>query len=311
LPPRAEFDVHLGYRFNGVRVAATFDFGLRPDHFTFIAVRDFHDHDFAHHRLPPTEVTRIYNHTTVINNYEVHNNIVVNQGIKPDRVAAATHTEIRKVAIRDVPSGAAAAAAAHGGAKAEAAVYRPQLRPSPVRPANMVAQKVDSRHPVIQHPPVAPTLAATSANANRGNNARPSQGAAYPGRGQQTPATTARPGNTSPYEAQQNQRLNRQGSQPITRPATETPSRPPVANAQTAPNRPTYPLRSTQPNQADAYRPNSAQNPQTYYPKGYYQSGGARGGGPQMDARPSESRGQNPRNSENDNRGRGNRKNDQ
>src|SRR5712672_2770152 len=50
---------------------------LRPDHFTFIALRDFHDHDFAHHRLAPSQVTTIYNRTTIINNYTVNNNTIV------------------------------------------------------------------------------------------------------------------------------------------------------------------------------------------------------------------------------------------
>ena len=320
LPPHAEFDVHMGYRFNGVHVAATFDFGLRPDHFTFIAVRDFHDHDFAHHRLPPAEVTRIYNHTTVINNYEIHNNIVVNQGIKVDRVAAATHTEIRKVAIRDVPSRSAAVAASHGGARAELAVYRPELR-TPPHPVNAVAQKVDARHPAIQHTPTVlpasnrPMVATTQ---NAGTRGTPGT-SAYPGRGQQerSGSTSTRPSNI-PATQPQNQKSNRplstspEQSRPGTstaRPAAETPSRPPVANNQSQANRPNYPLRSTQGNANP-----QGQNQQTYYPKGYYQSGAeGRGNGQQYNNRPAESRGQNY-NSRPDNgdRGHGNgRRNDQ
>ena len=107
LPPHSEFVVGVGWRFNGVAVGVNFDFGLRPQHFTFVALHDFNQHDLGHHRLPPTEVTRIYNHTTVINNYTVNNKTVVNQGIGVQRVAAATHTEIRPVPIRDVPAGRA------------------------------------------------------------------------------------------------------------------------------------------------------------------------------------------------------------
>ena len=62
----------MGWRFNGISVGLSFDFGLRPEHYTFIALHDFHEHDYRHRRLPPTQVTTIYNHTTVINNYVVN-----------------------------------------------------------------------------------------------------------------------------------------------------------------------------------------------------------------------------------------------
>ena len=195
LPPHAEFDVRFGYRFNGVQVGLNFDFGLRPDHFTFIALRDFHDHDFAHRRLPPTEVTKIYNHTTIINNYVVQNNTVVNQGIKVDRVQAATHTEFRKVAIRDVPAGSRASANPRASAKGETVVYRPQLK-APVKPVNMVAQKVDDRHPVIQHPPVVPSrtdrpAVARNTPASSNTGYRGPQGQAPVQPGQRPPADRA------------------------------------------------------------------------------------------------------------------------
>ena len=198
LPPHAEFDVHLGYRYNGVAVAATFDFGLRPDHFTFIAVHDFHDHDYAHHRLPPTQVTQIYNHTTVINNYVVNNNTVINQGIRPEQVASATHTEVHKVAIRDVSAPSAAVAASRGGTRSEVAVYRPALK-TPARPVNVVAQRVDQNHPVIAHPPAVATttqkpLVATTTPNERGNSNRGTQG--RPSSGQ--PQTTPRGNNANP-----------------------------------------------------------------------------------------------------------------
>jgi hypothetical protein len=122
---------------------------LRPDHFTFVALHDFQDHDYARHCLPPAEVTRIYNHTTIVNNYFVNNNTVVNPGIRVDRVAAATHREIRPFTIRDVPN--SSPAVSRGGmSRTELTVYRPQIA-SHARPVNMVAQKIDQRHPIIQH----------------------------------------------------------------------------------------------------------------------------------------------------------------
>lgn len=146
LPPHADFDVRLGLRFNGARVAVDFDFGLGIDLFTFVAVGDFNRHDLGHYRLPPERVRTFYSHTTVINNYYSHDKIV-NRGVPAERVAAATHTTIRKVEIRDVPSGSP-----HDMKGGGAVVYRPHLAP-PSRPAVMQAQKIDDRHPVVQHAP--------------------------------------------------------------------------------------------------------------------------------------------------------------
>ncbi len=151
LPPHADFDVRFGFRFNGISVKADFDFGLRPDHFTFIAFKDFQDHDFAHHRLAPAQVTKVYNQTTIINNYTVEKTTVVNRGIPLERVTAATHTEMRKVAIRDVPSGHMETARAAGPGKVEAAVFRPELKMPAKPPVHAVAQRLDEQHPVVHH----------------------------------------------------------------------------------------------------------------------------------------------------------------
>jgi hypothetical protein len=168
LPPHAEFVAGIGWRFNGISVGVSFDFGLRPEYYTFIAMHDFHEHDYAHRRLPPTQVTTIYNHTTIINNYTVNNNTVINQGIKVERVAAATHTTIRPVHLRDAPPEAARSLNARASQKGELMVYRPQLK-APAKPVAMVAQKVDERHPVIQHQSVAP--ARTERTASLGTSA--------------------------------------------------------------------------------------------------------------------------------------------
>ncbi|HLH52103.1 MAG TPA: DUF6600 domain-containing protein [Verrucomicrobiae bacterium] len=309
LPPHADFDLHLGFRFNGVRVAANFDFGLRPDHFTFIAMRDFHDHDFAHHRLPPTEVTRIYNNTTVINNYVVNNNTIVNQGIKPDRVAAATHTPIHKVAIRDVPTGSPPMAATRSSAKGDLMVYRPQLK-TPPRPEHIVAQKVDDRHPVIQHAPVVPArperalvaenrpapgrgTASVPAVQNQGSTrfpaqstqpqssvhtARPAQPSAGPSPNLTSPRTSDQP-RSAPLTPQPNRYQPERAQTPVyTPPAGQAPSsRYPTERVQPAnptvqpPANRQYPLHTTAP--SETARPNAAaQSPATYYPKGYYQA---------------------------------------
>jgi hypothetical protein len=307
LPPHADFDVRFGYRFNGIQVGLNFDFGLRPDHFTFIALHDFGDHDFAHRRLPAAEVTKIYNHTTIINNYVVNNNTIVNQGIKVDRVATATHTEFRKVAIRDVPAGTPASANPRGSAKGEAVVYRPQLK-APSKPVNMVAQKVDDRHPMIQQAPVmsarparpvmAHNMPTSSATGNRNLQSQPqttSQHATtdrtpgYP-QPQQAPkgyqaGQSAPPGasSTPGKRTAEQPKAATQTTAPTyrTEPEVQPPSRPTAAGNQAPANR-QYPLHSSTPNTPT---PGSQQ----YYPKGYYQAAETHVL-PPMNAHPAESR---------------------
>jgi len=154
VPPHAVFDAGFGWRFNGVRVGLNFDFGLRPDCFTFVAFHDFTHRDLGHRRLPATEVTRVYSHTTVINNFAANNRTIVNRGVPVERVSAATHTQIRTVAIRDSSATAGRITSTRVMENGTPVVYRPQLR-RPSTPINVVAQKVDERHPVIQHSTIA------------------------------------------------------------------------------------------------------------------------------------------------------------
>src|SRR2546426_571173 len=124
LPPRAVFEVGFGWRFNGVHVGFDFDFGLHADHFTFIGIHDFNDRDLRHRRLPATEVTRIYNHTTIINNYTVNKTTIVNRGLPVERVASVARTPVHRATVRDLPAGSAGTAVTTRAATArrEAAV---------------------------------------------------------------------------------------------------------------------------------------------------------------------------------------------
>jgi hypothetical protein len=144
LPPHAELDVALGWRFNGVRVGVDFDFGLGIDLFTFVSVGDFCRSDLGHHRLPPHEVAPIFHGAHVVNTRFEHD-LVVNHGIATERIVAVTHAPVRRMEIRDVPAGSPRDF--RGGGQA---VYRAPLR-EPARAVEMHAQRVDDRHPVIQH----------------------------------------------------------------------------------------------------------------------------------------------------------------
>jgi len=154
LPPAAHFVVGQGFHFNHVKVGINFDFGLAPPLFTFVEIGHLHENHPHLHALPPTRVNVVYNRTTVINQYLVdRNNRVINQGIAVDRVAAASHRQIRPVMIKDAP------APAGGFVKPDrlekvgstTVLYRPELK-VPSRRSPVVAQKVDERHAVIRRP---------------------------------------------------------------------------------------------------------------------------------------------------------------
>ena len=165
LPPHASFDVRLGWRYNGVSVGASFDFGLGIGAFAFVSFGDFCGHDLGHHCLPPARVTTIYHQTTVINNYEVHNNTIVHRGIPIERVSAASRAPVPRATVRDLPAGSA-----RMPSRTASVVYRPQLQ-APARPVHMEAQKVDTQHPAIQHAPIAPGRTAQPTTFSRGGSA--------------------------------------------------------------------------------------------------------------------------------------------
>lgn len=300
VPPHAVFDLALGWRFNGVSVGLNFDFGLRADCFTFVGMRDFGERDLGHHRLEATEVTRIYNKTTIINNYVVNNKTIINRGIPVERVAAVSHTQIQKATIRDLPAGTGNGRLAQAGGGT--VVYRPQLK-APARPAHLVAQKVDAQHPMIQHAAIAPVRTATRSQP-RANTAGP---VAAPRR---APAESPK---TSPSSTGGRSSSNPQGtyapraSAPSTTPtpvarSMETPRTPvhtattyaprattarptsPLAQEpkqaarspmtyQTESGSPLHPVHSAVPAQSRA-QPSTAQaqNTHTYYPKTYHQA---------------------------------------
>jgi hypothetical protein len=96
----------------------------------------------------------VYSHTTVINNFTANNRTIVNRGVPTERVSAATHTQVRTVTIRDSSATPGSTTRTRVLENGTPVIYRPQLR-KPSTPVNVVAQKVDERHPVIQHSTIA------------------------------------------------------------------------------------------------------------------------------------------------------------
>jgi hypothetical protein len=228
LPPHASFDAHLGWRYNGVSVGASFDFGLGIGAFAFVGFGDFCSHDLGHRRLPPERVTTIYRQTTIINNYEMHNNNIVHRGIPIERVTAASRAPVPRATVHEWRGGPD-----RMPNRSTSVVYRPQLQ-APARQVNMVAQKVDTGHPVIQHNPIVPlgTQKPTSfsRNVSTPNNAQRRPAVEAP---KASPwSNGAKPASTPQYQP------TPRTSQPA--PATATPKASPRSSGATPPSTPQY-----------------------------------------------------------------------
>jgi hypothetical protein len=82
-------------------VSATFDFGLREEHYTFVALRDFTHRDLGAHRLGVAEVARVFKRTTIINGYTFNNSPWSTRN-PFKQVSAATHAPAQQVVINDL-----------------------------------------------------------------------------------------------------------------------------------------------------------------------------------------------------------------
>ena len=108
LPPFTVWQPGVGFAYRGSGISVGFDFGLAADSFIFVPAGHFCDPHPNRFRYAPAEVARIYNQTTVINNYnfDSHNRTFINHGIEVQHIAAATHTTIRPVATRELRASA-------------------------------------------------------------------------------------------------------------------------------------------------------------------------------------------------------------
>ncbi len=249
LPPHASFDVRLGWRYNGVSVGASFDFGLGIGAFAFVGFGNFCSRDLGRHCLPPARVTTIYHQTTIINNYEVHNNNIVHRGIPIERVTAGSHVPVPRATVRDLPAGSA-----RMPNRTASVVYRPQLQ-APARPVHMSAQKVDTQHPAIQHTPIAPVRTQPPATYSRGGSAPgavPGRSAVEAPRGSSW-SNGAKPGTTPQYQP------TPRTSQPAPTPAA-TPKSSPWSNGAKPATTPQYQPtpRTSQPAPTPAATPKSS-----------------------------------------------------
>jgi hypothetical protein len=104
LPPLSVYRPGIGFFYRGAGVSVGFDFGLGVDCFTFVAAEHFCDRRPRYYRENHERVTQIFNQTTVINNYNVRNQTVVNGGISVERISSVNHRPIQPVAVAELPN---------------------------------------------------------------------------------------------------------------------------------------------------------------------------------------------------------------
>jgi hypothetical protein len=101
LPPEARYEAGVGFFFHGGRVSADFSFGLESRQFTFVPVRSFSERELDRLRLPRTEVTRIYNATTALQNNYTYNHRIIDRGPSIARIQKVTHQTVKPLRIVD------------------------------------------------------------------------------------------------------------------------------------------------------------------------------------------------------------------
>ena len=141
LPPAACYHSGVGFTYYGGSVGIGFDFGLSWGCYGFVSWGHFNNHHLNHYCVPPHQVNQFYNHSVVVNNYTINHNTVINQGIPPQRVAAATRSEVRRVSLSSsshMPP--TVGRAERMDLKGQTlSVYRPQLPPA-TRTATTVSE---------------------------------------------------------------------------------------------------------------------------------------------------------------------------
>ena len=104
LPPFAVYRPGVGFVYRGNGVSIGFDFGLAVNCFTFVPTRYFCDPHPRHYRVEARDEGRIFNQTTVINNFnfDSHNRTIINHGIEAQHITDVTRTPIHPVPVHEL-----------------------------------------------------------------------------------------------------------------------------------------------------------------------------------------------------------------
>lgn len=105
LPPYTVYQPGVGFCYRGGNVSLNFSFGLTPNCYTFVSFGNFCQPHPRYYCFPQSQVTQIYNQTTIINNYNWRNKTIVNNGVSVTVIGDAAHRPIRPVPIGTIVNG--------------------------------------------------------------------------------------------------------------------------------------------------------------------------------------------------------------
>jgi hypothetical protein len=162
LPQYSHYDYTAGgLSYRGRHVEANFGFGLQWNQFNFSYLREMGDRPRARFRKE-AEARKIFNQTTVINNYSVSRTMVnnkahpriINQGIDPSRVAAMRGKPVETVRIQDRRTPSPTRVPERVDARTKTLeVYRPML-PEPTPPLRGLPGAAPGARPSVPPPQV-------------------------------------------------------------------------------------------------------------------------------------------------------------
>jgi hypothetical protein len=141
LPPTACFRPGFGFTYFGRHVGFDFGFGLSIGDFSFVGNNFFCDRHLRNHLVAEHHVRGFFDHSFVARGVLDKNRTFINTGIPPSRVAAATHTPIHRMHIRDAAGPADGRFDRVEPNARILTVYRPNL-PTPTRETALVGQGV-------------------------------------------------------------------------------------------------------------------------------------------------------------------------
>jgi hypothetical protein len=162
LPPGVSLNVLSQLTFSGHPVTPGFDFGVALSSYVFVRTPRFLNPELPRHVVPARRAAALAAASTVINNYSVANNRIINGGVSRAVIAAAAKQPVPEVALEPVSSA-----------------------PAPVQapPALLASARVqDSAPPSMQLPPLhyaVPPAASVKHNSVRGGGAAPSERPAF------------------------------------------------------------------------------------------------------------------------------------
>jgi len=102
LAPGTSYAFGAGLTFHGHPVGHGQDLGLKAANYRFVAWNHFRERDFQHYRLAPQQEDQLFKHSVLAAKFSGDGNNIINDGLPPQKVASATGTPVRRVAIREM-----------------------------------------------------------------------------------------------------------------------------------------------------------------------------------------------------------------